>query len=63
MEQGHSDMPLSIIMIASIRTRGHTVQNEMNHWDPSSEEGPVIKEKKKIHANMCLTLVYTLLSE
>lgn len=59
MEQGHSDMPLSIIMIASIRTRGHTGQNEM----PSNEEGPVIKEKKKIHANMCLTLVYTLLSE
>lgn len=56
-------MPLSIIMIASIRTRGHTVQNEMNHWDPSNEEGPVIKEKKKNHANMCLTLVYTLLSE
>lgn len=34
-------------MIASIRTRGHTGQNEMNHWDPSNEKGPVIKEKKE----------------
>lgn len=56
-------MLLLIIMIVSICMRGYIVQNEMNYWDLSNEEGLVIKEKKKIYVNMCLIFVYIFFSE